>query len=77
MIVEVADEGHGIRDEDQQRIFDAYFTTKDKGRGVGLGLSIVKQIMQEHRAAISVAPRDPHGTIFTLVFPPADPTPSL
>jgi signal transduction histidine kinase len=67
---EVADEGHGIAEEDLPRIFDAYFTTKQKGSGVGLGLSIVRQIVEDHRGEVRVERREPRGTIFILAFPP-------
>lgn len=70
VLVEVADEGHGIPEVDRRHIFDAYFTTKAKGSGVGLGLSIVKQIVHDHRGDIRAEPRQPRGTIFVVSFPP-------
>ena len=69
VVVEIADEGHGIPEGDLPRIFDAYFTTKSKGSGVGLGLSIVKQIVSDHRGNIRAEPREPSGTVFVLSFP--------
>lgn len=70
VIVEVADEGRGISDADLERIFDAYFTTKPKGSGVGLGLSIVKQIVTDHGGEVRAQSRQPRGTVFVLSFPP-------
>lgn len=70
VIVEVADEGQGIAEVDRGRIFDPYFTTKAKGSGVGLGLSIVKQIVDDHGGDIRAEPREPRGTIFVVSFPP-------
>jgi two-component system NtrC family sensor kinase len=67
---EVADEGCGIDQADLPRIFDAYFTTKQKGSGVGLGLSIVRQIVEDHRGTVRVERGETRGTVFVLSFPP-------
>ncbi len=70
VMIEIADEGQGISTTDQHRIFEAYFTTKPRGSGVGLGLSIVQQIVNEHRGEIRAEAREPRGTVFVLSFPP-------
>jgi two-component system nitrogen regulation sensor histidine kinase NtrY len=66
-LLEVADTGRGIAAEDKERVFLPYFSTK--GRGSGLGLSIVHRIVNDHQAQIHVADNDPHGAIFVLEIP--------
>ncbi|MEE9220675.1 MAG: ATP-binding protein, partial [candidate division NC10 bacterium] len=68
--VRVEDAGMGIRPEHLDRIFEPFFTTK--ARGTGLGLALVRRILDQHRAAIQVESELGRGTIFTIVFP--DPT---
>ncbi|MDI6725335.1 MAG: PAS domain S-box protein [Smithellaceae bacterium] len=67
--VEVADTGMGIPDDIKSRIFDAFFTTKQKVKGVGLGLSVCYGIMKDHGGEILVESAVDKGTNFTLVFP--------
>jgi len=67
--VEVEDAGAGIPPERVERIFDAFFTTKDSGSG--LGLFIAQQIVTERGGRISVRPRAGGGTIFAVLFPHA------
>ncbi len=69
VIVEFADDGIGMAQETTAKIFQPLFTTKERGRGTGLGLVIVKQILDEHQAAISVDSRLGESTSFTLTFP--------
>jgi len=63
----IQDTGTGIAEEDLHRIFDPFFTRKD--RGFGLGLSVTHGIIQEHHATIHVESRVGSGTIFVLRFP--------
>jgi signal transduction histidine kinase len=65
--VSVRDTGCGIPPENLPRLFGPYFTTKQ--RGFGLGLSIVERIVQEHCGKIEVHSRVGEGSIFTLLFP--------
>jgi len=65
--LEVADNGYGVATEVRARIFEPYFSTKKNG--TGLGLTIVSQIIEDHRAYIRVRPNDPQGTKFTVEFP--------
>jgi signal transduction histidine kinase len=51
--IEVADSGPGIPEGISKKIFDAHFTTKAAGKGTGLGLDIVKRIVEHHRGSIS------------------------
>jgi PAS domain S-box-containing protein len=52
IVIEVADDGVGISEDDLPRIFDPFFTTKGRGKGTGLGLSISYGIVREHRGEI-------------------------
>jgi PAS domain S-box-containing protein len=65
--VEVEDTGKGIPEEILENIFDPFFTTKPQG--MGLGLSIVHRIVEEHGGEISVTSRVGIGTRFTLLVP--------
>jgi two-component system nitrogen regulation sensor histidine kinase NtrY len=60
IIVEIADTGCGMSDEVRQKIFTPYFTTKEKG--TGLGMAIVAQIIEEHGGSISVESTQGVGT---------------
>ena len=61
------DNGLGISQEDISKIFDAYFTTKSDGHG--LGMMIVQRILRNHGGQISVESQINFGTIITLQFP--------
>lgn len=66
VIVEVADTGKGITQEDMAHIFDPYFTTK--GHGTGLGLPTVHKIMEAHGGSVAVSSKPGQGTVFRLYF---------
>ena len=68
----VADTGHGIPQEVLTKIFEPFFTTKEFGKGTGLGLTVVKGIIEEHQGEIAVASEDGKGTVFTVSLPIAD-----
>jgi len=68
----VADSGIGIPPENLDRLFDAFFTTKDPGKGTGLGLASVKAIADECGATITVVSEPGAGTTFTARFPRVD-----
>lgn len=68
-IVCVCDDGPGIPAEHWPKVFDPFFTTRDPGRGIGLGLFIVAEIMQEQGASISVDQAPAGGARFCLAFP--------
>ena len=67
--IEVQDTGMGIPPENLNKIFDLYFTTKEKGSGIGL--SMVYRIVQLHDGEVEVQSTPGHGTTFKLVFPQA------
>ncbi len=69
VLLSVRDNGCGIAEEDLVRIFDAFFTTKPKGQGTGLGLASAFRVMQQHGGWIEVESRRARGTTFTLFFP--------
>ncbi len=66
VIIRVQDNGPGILEDVQERIFIPFFTTKRDGSGIGLALS--RQIMRVHRGTISVQSRPEEETVFTLRF---------
>lgn len=68
-LVTIRDNGIGIPPEDLQKIFDPFFTAKDVGKGMGLGLSITHQILQAHRALVEVDSRPTEFTRFRIMFP--------
>ncbi len=67
--IDVEDTGVGIPPEHLGRIFDLYFTTKEKGSGIGL--SMVYRIVQLHDGEVEVESTPGHGTKFRLIFPQA------
>jgi signal transduction histidine kinase len=70
----LSDTGHGIPAELQGRIFEPFFT-HGKARGIGLGMSITRKIIEEHGGRIQLESRLGEGTRFTLQLP-LDPSPS-
>ena len=68
-VLSVKDSGHGIPEEDRERIFDPFYTKKVMGMsGTGLGLSVVWNTVQDHHGGIIVTSSD-KGTVFDLYFP--------
>lgn len=67
--VKVTDTGCGIDKKDIDKIFDPFFTSKKEGKGVGLGLSILYTIIENHRGTISVDSEVGRGTTFTIDLP--------
>jgi two-component system, cell cycle sensor histidine kinase and response regulator CckA len=67
--IEVGDTGEGMTDETQQKIFVPFFTTKEKGKGTGLGLAVVFGVVQTHKGFVDVESELRKGMIFRLYFP--------
>jgi two-component system NtrC family sensor kinase len=67
--IEVKDTGHGISLENMERIFNPFFTTKEIGHGVGLGLAISYGIVKEHNGEITVESEIGKGAKFTVSLP--------
>lgn len=67
LLLEVSDDGPGIRDEDKEKLFQPYFSTK-KG-GTGLGLAIADRIAADHGGNIAVRDNSPRGSVFTIELP--------
>ncbi|QDU57170.1 sensor histidine kinase [Aeoliella mucimassa] len=69
-VIEVADNGAGIPREARQRVFDAFFTTKEVGKGTGQGLAISHDIIvNKHRGDIDVQTETGEGTKFCVRLP--------
>jgi signal transduction histidine kinase len=65
----VEDTGQGIEEENMNKIFLPFFTTKEVDQGTGLGLSVVYGIVNEHGGIIDVDSKKGHGSTFTIKFP--------
>jgi len=68
-LIEVADNGHGIKAEHMDRLFEPFFTTKPVGKGTGLGLSISYSLIQKQGGSISVRSQPGKGTAFLIRLP--------
>lgn len=69
--ISVEDTGIGIEPRDLERIFDAFYTTKERGKGTGLGLLVSQRIVTEHGGTLRVQSEVGRGTCFTIVLPNA------
>ena len=68
-MVTIQDTGVGIPDELRDKIFEAFFTTKQKVKGVGLGLSVCYGIIKDHGGEVRVESEVDKGTTFTILLP--------
>lgn len=66
--IKVSDTGPGIPEEIQDKIYEPFFTTRETSRGVGLGLTSVKRIVEEHRGCIEMS-SSAEGTVFEILIP--------
>ena len=69
VIATVEDNGSGIPEEISKKIFEPFFTTKEKGKGTGLGLAVIKSIIDHHKGKIEIESENGRGTCFILTFP--------
>lgn len=67
--IEITDNGKGISPENITQIFDPLFTTKDVGQGTGLGLHIVRSLVERHGGSMDIVSSLGSGTTFSLVLP--------
>ena len=69
IIIEIADTGVGIKEENLSSIFDAFFTTKNSVKDAGLGLSVCYGFIKDHGGDIRVSSRVGEGATFTIILP--------
>lgn len=73
MVIEVTDQGIGIPDDEKENVFDKFYRVGSeetrKTKGTGLGLYIVRKIVEAHSGHIEISNNQPAGTIFRLLFP--------
>ena len=72
VIVDITDTGCGISEENLEKLFNPFFTTKPEGQGTGLGLSITYGIIQEHGGSIEVTSKEGEGSRFIITLPVGD-----
>jgi signal transduction histidine kinase len=68
VILEVEDSGPGIPEEDLEKVFDPFFTRKQVGKGTGLGLTIIRQIIDMHDGSIRMSNRPEGGAKATIIL---------
>lgn len=69
VVFSVADTGVGIPEEIQRKIFEPFYTTKERGKGTGLGLAMVYGVVTEHKGFVTVQSKVNQGTTFTVYLP--------
>jgi len=69
VVITVSDNGPGIPKAQLQKVFDPFFTTREPGHGVGLGLYVVEEIILEHGGCVAVESPDAGGCRFTIWLP--------
>ena len=68
VVTEILDSGSGIPDEKVDKIFDPFFTTKATGVGTGLGLTVVKKIVDLHKGTLEIQNRQGKGVRVTITL---------
>ncbi|UYY58071.1 sensor histidine kinase [Sphingomonas sp. S2-65] len=67
IVIEVRDNGPGIPEAQRERLFEAFFTTK--ADGMGMGLAICREIVEAHGGSLTMTPAAPHGAAFKVALP--------
>ncbi len=70
--IRISDDGPGIRPEERRHIFDPFYSARQAGRGLGLGLSKAWRIITNHGGRIEVSSQPGHGTSFLISLPTVD-----
>jgi two-component system C4-dicarboxylate transport sensor histidine kinase DctB len=71
VVISVGDNGAGVPEALRERIAEPFFTTKETGEGLGLGLAISRAIIAEYGGTLEFGPREGGGTRFTVLLPTA------
>ena len=70
LVISIADNGEGMTEEVKQRLYENFFTTKPVGQGTGLGMGIVRDIIEnKHGGTVSFLSTEGEGTTFTFTIP--------
>ena len=69
VVIEIKDSGIGMTKETKERLYEKFYTTKSPDKGTGLGMSISKRIIEEHKGTIEVESEFGKGTTFTICLP--------
>ncbi len=68
VIIKVVDNGHGIPAKNLEKLFTPFYTTKEPGKGTGLGLALVKLMVERNNGKIDVSSQEGKGTTFAVTF---------
>ncbi len=67
--IDVSDTGPGVPEVDRERVFEPFYTTRDEGRGTGLGLTVCRNIVERHGGTIDLIPPTERGACFRVRLP--------
>lgn len=69
LVLEVEDDGPGLQPDDRERMFERFVRASQDGQGCGLGLPIVREIVERHAGEVKLLPVEPHGLLARLSLP--------
>jgi signal transduction histidine kinase len=69
VVIELSDTGTGIAPENLDKLFDPFFSTKPTGKGMGLGLTVARKVVELHRGSIHIRNQPTGGAVVTMMFP--------